>query len=259
MSEWRRLSGPLAGWARGDGPRLVFVHGFTQTSNSWKRIATHLAEEGYESVVVDAPAHGESTDVRVGLPEGAELLTALCGPAVYIGYSMGGRLCLHAAIAQPHVVRGLALIGASPGIADDVERAARRGADDRLANHIEDVDVDAFLDEWLAQPLFAGLSVDAEQRTDRLRNSAAGLASSLRLAGSGVQESLWSHLAALTMPVLTVAGELDEKYAAIGRAIAGAVPGGDFAVIAGAGHAAHLQSPDLVLDALRRWLPAIGW
>ena len=146
-------------------------------------------------------------------------------------------------------VRGLALISASPGIADDRDRAARRAADDKLADHIERIGVEAFLDDWLAQPLFAGLRLDDAQRADRLRNSANGLATSLRLAGTGAQDSLWSRLGELGMPVLAMAGEHDEKYVEIGRRIGASVPDGRFEEIAGAGHAAHLQDPDRVSAA----------
>ncbi len=259
MSDWRRLTGELAGWTCGHGPRLVFVHGFTQTSNSWKPIAARFASDGYESIVVDQPGHGDSTEVRTDLAATAGLLTSMCGRAVYIGYSMGGRLCLHAALMHPAFVRGLALVGATPGIADENGRFARRDADERLAATIEGIGVDAFLDEWLAQPLFAGLIVDDHQRADRHRNSARGLATSLRLAGTGAQASLWSRLGELDMPVLAIAGEFDEKYAAIGRQIAASAPDGRFAQIAGAGHAAHLQDPDQITDLLRRWLHDIEW
>jgi 2-succinyl-6-hydroxy-2,4-cyclohexadiene-1-carboxylate synthase len=259
MSDWRRLSGELAAWTTGDGPRLVFAHGFTQTCASWKPIATHFASRGYESIVVDDPGHGGSGDVQVDLGKAAELLTSMCGPAAYIGYSMGGRWCLHAAAMFAQQVRGLALISASPGIADDAERAARRAADDRLADHIEEVGVEVFIDEWLAQPLFAGLIVDDAQRADRLRNSAAGLASSLRLAGTGAQASLWPQLAALAMPVLTIAGELDQKFVAIADDMAAAAPNGHFQMVPRTGHAAHLQDSDHFCDLLQRWLSDIKW
>ncbi|HSB85885.1 MAG TPA: alpha/beta fold hydrolase [Ilumatobacteraceae bacterium] len=254
MSDWHRLDGELAAWSLGTGPRLVFVHGFTQTSTSWRPIAAALAEDGYESVVVDAPGHGDSAPVHVDLRRAAELLTAMCGPAVYIGYSMGGRLCLHAAVFDPRSVVALVLISASPGIADDLERATRRDADARLADHLGEVGVETFLDEWLTQALFAGLASDVAQRADRLRNSAEGLASSLRLAGAGAQESLWPRLAELAMPVLAVAGAADSKYAAIARRIADTVRHGRCEVIEGAGHAAHLQAADRVLAAVRGWL-----
>lgn len=259
MSDWRRLTGELAGWTCGQGPRVVFVHGFTQTARSWWPIAEHFAASGYEAIVVDQPGHGESVDVRTDMATTAQLLTSQCGRAVYVGYSMGARLGLHAAVLHPQVVAGLALVGGSPGIAGDIERAARREADEKLADEIERIGVEAFLDDWLAQPLFAGLNLDDEQRADRLRNSASGLATSLRLAGTGAQASLWSHLGQLDMPVLVMAGEHDLKYVDIGRQIAASVPDGRFEQIAGAGHAAHLQDPGRVTALLQDWLADIHW
>lgn len=238
---------------------MVFVHGFTQTSESWKPIAARFAADGYEALVVDAPGHGESANVRADLRRGADMLTALCGFGVYVGYSLGGRLCMHAALMYPHLVRGLAVVGASPGIADESERADRRAADNQLAEHIVDVGVDAFLDEWLAQPLFAGLELDDEQRADRLRNTADGLASSLRHAGAGAQGSLWPRLREMNMPVLTIAGELDHKFAAVGRQIAASVPEGKSVEIPGVGHAAHLQDPETVMSVLVAWLSDIKY
>ncbi len=187
------------------------------------------------------------------------MLTTLGGFGVYVGYSLGGRLCLHAALLHPHLVRGLAVVGASPGIADDAERATRRAADNTLADHLEQVGIDTFLDEWLAQSLFTGLVVTDEQRADRLTNTPQGLASSLRLAGAGAQASLSPRLGELHMPVLTIAGELDEKYGAIGRQIAAAVPAGRFESVVGTGHAAHLQDPDRVIAVLQAWLNDINW
>jgi 2-succinyl-6-hydroxy-2,4-cyclohexadiene-1-carboxylate synthase len=166
---------------------------------------------------------------------------------------------MHAALMYPHLVRGLAVVGASPGIADESERAERRTADNKLAEHIVDVGVEKFLDEWLDQPLFAGLELDDEQRADRLRNTADGLASSLGHAGAGAQGSLWPRLREINMPVLTIAGELDRKYTAIGRQVAASVPEGVSLEIPGAGHAAHLQEPALVAAALAAWLHEIKY
>lgn len=259
MSDWRPLAGDLAGWTCGNGPRLVFVHGFTQTANSWKPIAERFAADGYQSVVVDAPGHGGSARVAADMRHAADLLTTQCGFGVYVGYSLGGRLCMHAGLMHPHLVRGLAVIGASPGIADEHDRGRRRAADDDLADRISEIGVEAFLDEWLAQPLFAGLVLDDEQRADRLTNTADGLADSLRRAGTGVQASLWPRLHELNMPVLAMAGEHDVKFSGICTQVAASVPEGRLELVAGAGHAAHLQDPDAVVAALQRWLSVINW
>jgi len=180
------------------------------------------------------------------------------GPAIYVGYSMGGRLSLHLAVAQPDLVRRLALVSTTAGIEDPADRDARRQSDADLAASIEREGVDAFLDRWLALPLFATLPRDAASLDDRRRNTAAGLASSLRLAGAGAQASLWDRLGELPMPVLVVAGERDAKYAAIGLRMAELIPHATFAAIAGAGHAAHLEAPDVFAGVLEAWLSAEG-
>jgi 2-succinyl-6-hydroxy-2,4-cyclohexadiene-1-carboxylate synthase len=167
---------------------------------------------------------------------------------------MGGRLCLHAALDHPGSVRGLVLISATGGLDDAREREARRAADEALADRIERIGVPAFLDEWLAQPLFAGLSPAAQGRAERLHNTAAGLASSLRLAGTGTQQPLWDRLRDLRVPTLVIAGALDPKFVALGERLATTIPAADLAVIGGAGHTVHLEQPEAFLDVVLPWL-----
>jgi len=235
---------------------VVFVHGFTQTGRSWQHVAERLAALRFEVVLVDLPGHGGSAAVRADLRRTADLLAATAGTATYVGYSLGGRVCLHLAVMYPHVVERLALLGADPGIQDDDQRAARRTADERLATHLLDVGVERFLDEWTAQPLFAGLELDDEERRDRLRNTASGLAASLRLCGTGSQVPLWDRLVELSMPVLAMSGDRDDKFQAIAERVAATVPDGTFATVHHAGHAAHLQQPAQVLGRLEIWLRA---
>jgi 2-succinyl-6-hydroxy-2,4-cyclohexadiene-1-carboxylate synthase len=244
----------------GAGERLVLVHGFTQTSASWAPVATDLARD-HTVVRVDAPGHGRSREVRADLPHGARLLGEVGGQATYVGYSMGGRLALQLALDQPGLVERLVLVSATAGIENPAERAARRTADEALADDIERDGVDAFLQRWLALPLFAGLSDEAAGLDDRRANTAAGLAASLRLAGTGTMDPpLWGRLDQLrtrAVPVLVVVGENDARFVAIGRRLVDSIgPSATMAVIAGAGHTAHLERPADFLAALRTWLAA---
>ncbi len=238
----------------GAGPPIVLVHGFTQTGRCWGAEVEHLAT-GHQILRVDAPGHGGSTDVHVDLVEGARLLGEAGGRAVYLGYSMGARLCLHLAVMAPELVRGLVLIGGTPGIEDDAERAARRDQDRATIARLRTEGLDSFLSWWLEQPLFAGLSARQRFAEERRANTVAGLASSLELAGTGSQEPLWDRLASLTMPVLVVAGALDTKFSEIATRMTAAI--GDQATLAllpDAGHAAHLEQPSSLLAVLRPWL-----
>ena len=236
--------------------RLVFLHGFTQTHHHWHRLAHAVADRIGDAAVIlpDLPGHGLSANDDRTIDQTAAALAEAIGPATYVGYSMGGRVALHTALLGRSPVERLVLIGATAGIADDDERADRRRLDDERADHIERVGVERFLDEWLAAPLFATLPPDPDGLAHRRRNTAAGLAHSLRTAGTGVQRSRWDDLGRITAPTLVIAGGLDTKFTAIGRRLTEAIPGATFAAIDGAGHAAHLERPDQVTTTIATWL-----
>jgi 2-succinyl-6-hydroxy-2,4-cyclohexadiene-1-carboxylate synthase len=239
----------------------VLAHGFTQTGRVWGTLDHDLARD-HEVVTVDMPGHGRSSDVRATLVDGALLLGRVGGPAAYLGYSMGARFCLHLALACPQAVRSLVLISATAGIDDPDERRARRAADAALADRLdpgrpgeEAVTVEDFLREWMDKPLFAGIDPSAAGLEERRRNSGPGLASSLRLAGTGTQLPLWEKLGRLDMPVLAVCGEADTTFTELGRRLTDAIgPNATLAVVAGAGHAPHLQRPGAVADLVRSHL-----
>lgn len=245
----------LATWSLGGGERLVLVHGFTQTGRSWLPIARQLADR-YHVSAVDAPGHGGSADVDTDLPDGAALLGAAGGRATYVGYSMGGRLCLHLALAHAALVERLVLVGATPGLSDPAERAARRRSDEQLAEDLERDGVEAFLDPWLSNPMFAGLPDDPADRADRGGNTAAGLASSLRRCGTGTQADLWPEIGRITCPTLLITGERDHKFTEIARRMKSAMPRAELVVVPGAGHAAHLERPAEVIRLVREFLQA---
>ncbi len=236
---------------------MVLVHGFTQTARSWDVLAGRLADR-HEVLAVDAPGHGRSADWRTGLWASADALVDTAGTGTYIGYSMGARLVLHAALAHPDRVRAMVLIGATPGIVDPEEREQRRRADEALAHVIERDGVAAFIESWLANPLFAGLSADNDQRADRLTNTAAGLASSLRLAGTGTQDDLWPRLGELGQPTLLITGALDTKFSAIASAMAASMAHADHVVIAGVGHPAHTEAPEVVGEIIMTWIAGLA-
>jgi len=236
--------------------RLVLVHGFTQTLAAWGPVGERLAGR-WQVVRVDLPGHGGSGGVRVGFAEAAGLVGVAGGAGVYCGYSLGGRLCLRLALDRPDLVTGLVLVGASPGIADPEGRAERRAADEALAGRVERDGVAAFLDRWLAGPLFATLPAAAAGRADRLGNSAEGLAYALRRLGTGAQEPLWDRLGGLRPPTLLVAGERDAKFAAIAGEMAAAIGRqARVALVEGAGHAVHLERPAQLAALVEAFLDA---
>lgn len=235
----------------------MLAHGFTQTARSWEGFAGLLGERLPDADVaaIDLPGHGSAGTVAADdLWASADHLVMHGGRGTYVGYSMGGRVALHAAVARPEFVERLVLIGATAGIEDDDERSARRRADDVLADRIVTIGIEAFVDEWLANPLFAGLTPDTAHRDDRLRNTAVGLSSSLRATGTGTQEPLWSRLGSIAAPTLVLAGASDAKFTELGQRMAAALPDARFGSIDGAGHSVHLEQPEATVDAIVAWL-----
>ena len=118
-------------------------------------------------------------------------------------------------------------------------------------------DVEQFVDAWLRGASVRTAGRDAAQRSERLRNSASGLASSLRLCGTGTQEPLWDRLPTLTCPVLAMAGTDDNRFAAHALRMARLVPHGVASLVPGGGHAVHLAQPEQAGRIVRHWLDAV--
>ena len=104
-------------------PDVVLLHGFTHTGASWDPVVAALGES-YRAITPDIRGHGAASErLPVSLEAVLDDLAALAPARITLtGYSMGGRLALHAALALRDRVDRLVLIGASPGIADPAER-----------------------------------------------------------------------------------------------------------------------------------------
>jgi 2-succinyl-6-hydroxy-2,4-cyclohexadiene-1-carboxylate synthase len=246
----------LAGRRIGTGPTVALMHGFAQTGACLGPLAEDLATD-HTVVLPDAPGHGGSAvHAAADLDRGADLLAATVGPAHHVGYSMGARLVLTLAVTRPDAVRSLVLIGGTAGIEDAAERAARVADDEALARTLERDGLDAFLDAWLALPLFTGLPGWARFDVERRANTATGLAASLRAAGTGAMTPLWDRLDELAgVPVLVVTGASDTRFTDIGGRLVDRIGGrARRLVVPGAGHSAHLEAPAEVTAAVRGFL-----
>jgi 2-succinyl-6-hydroxy-2,4-cyclohexadiene-1-carboxylate synthase len=216
-------------------PALILLHGFTQTRQSWRLTIRELAGR-YRALAPDLPGHGSAAQRTASFAACTAYIRALAPatPFTLAGYSMGGRIALHAALQLENVNR-LILIGASPGIADPAERAERARADEALAERLLTIGIDAFAREWGSQPLFAG-------QPERV--------AALRGLGTGVMEPLWDRLGELRIPVTLIVGERDAKFRAIAERMLELLPDGRLEIIAGAGHAAQLEAPAAIAEAI---------
>jgi len=229
-------------------PALLLIHGFTGTGAAW---ADHLPElsRHFDLIAPDLPGHG-ANPVAASVEAAADELAHLVADRRLhvLGYSLGARVALALAVAHPETVDRLVLESPSAGIAGSDERAARRAADDRLAHEIERDGIEAFVERWERNPVFASHAaldpeVAARQRSIRLAQEPHGLAQSLRLAGQGAMTPLHDRLGEIGRPTLVIVGALDPTRPR-GEIVASGIPGARLVVIGGAGHTPHLERPD---------------
>ncbi|MEE9414169.1 MAG: 2-succinyl-6-hydroxy-2,4-cyclohexadiene-1-carboxylate synthase [Acidimicrobiales bacterium] len=243
---------------------LVILHGFTGSGRAMSSVVEPLRRTR-DVITVDLLGHGQSPSPEsvdsYAMAAVVEQVVAVVGaePVDLFGYSMGGRVALSIAIAHRQRIRRLAVLGGSPGIIDAAERAERHRRDQALADSIAGDGLAAFVDRWMALPMFASLSTLGgdwleSSRKQRLSSDAVGLANSLRGTGTGAMPPLHQDLANLELPVLVMAGSSDEKYLAIGRSMVAGLTNGLMREIADAGHAAHLESPAICVKELAEFL-----
>ena len=233
---------------------LVLLHGFSGTRRAWDGVSDQLDRENYRPLALDLPGHGRMADcVRPITFEAcvAHVLAAAPERFALCGYSLGGRVALHVALAAPERVQRLLLVSCSAGIEDPGERVARRESDEDLARRLEQEPFEDFIERWRAQPVFAGEPAEAGAlaRADQRRNEPHALAAALRGLGTGTMEPLWGRLAELQMPVRVIVGERDAKFREIGRRLAAALPAGELVVLPG-GHGLVLERPAELAHAI---------
>lgn len=226
--------------------RLALIPGFSQPASAW-------------TPVIDAlPASIASDSHPLDVPDGldfvatADALGTVAGPGTYVGYSMGGRLALRLALDRPDLVHALVLVSAAPGFDDPHVRAVRAEQDRARAERILTVGVSVFLEEWLAQPLFATLPRDEAMIDQRAATmSAPRLAHQMTTLGQGVMEPLGHRLSELRMPTTIAVGRADSRYVEIGRAMAAKISGAELVELDG-GHALPLEQPAALSNVIAR-------
>jgi 2-succinyl-6-hydroxy-2,4-cyclohexadiene-1-carboxylate synthase len=225
---------------------VLFIPGFMQRGDAWRPVA-ELLPERYPSRLLDHAEH--SFEGRMAEIAGA-------GADFLVGYSLGGRLALRAALRSPEAYRGVVLVGATAGIEEGPMRVQRAEADEKLASWMEAMPIEDIVALWERQPLFADQAeaLVEEQRPGRLSQDQRSLALLLRTAGQGVLDPVWDELHSFELPLLAIAGARDDGYSAAAKRIASVAPNARAAIVAEAGHAPQLQQPDEVARLITEFL-----
>ena len=235
---------------------LSFLHGFMGHPSDWDQIRSGLAD--HESMATPVPdASDWESSVRT-------LGEAVPERSILVGYSMGARLALGVAIESPSRCGGLVFISGNPGLEQPAERDQRRRVDDGIAERIENESPDQFLADWYNQPVFSTVSesVRYAERKRKLQMLSDGRADrqrwsqTLRVNSISKQPDYWTRLDELSVPVLLVAGENDQKYRKMidrfAQRISAIKP--TVRILPGCGHIVHREDPDALIAVLREFL-----
>ena len=170
-----------------------------------------------------------------------------------LGYSMGGRLALHAALHRPSLFRGVIVVGAHPGFPSIEQRQRQQIADAHWAKRFREDQWDDILRDWDTLPVFGGrpnISPRAESLFSREK-----LASGFENFSKAQQAYLTPALSSLTSPpILFVSGEDDEKYSDIGASLEEACTCISHVIIPNAGHRVPWENPTAFVKKIQVFL-----
>jgi len=252
-------AGPL------DAPVIVFLHGFMGKAQSWKIIMDLLAGS-FRCIAFDLPGHGSSLfrtndylKQLQGMEDTARLILQdldILGVKRFTlyGYSMGGRIAQHMAMAAPDRVNHLILESASFGIADLNERAERLKKDKSLFSGIQTPEkFRTFLNNWYKMPLFQTLPGTAHVQTlidDKVHHPAAEYQQALNILSVGQHDFLAQKLAGCRIPVYYFCGEGDKAYCQTAKQVQKVLPAMTVKIFPNASHNISIQFPKEIARAI---------
>jgi pimeloyl-ACP methyl ester carboxylesterase len=243
----------------GDGPVVLFTHGYQASRRMWDAQARALRDR-YRVVTWDLRGHGES-----GAPDDPAMyshelmlgdMTALLDlaaahppepsggaktAAVLVGHSLGGYASLLYRLEHPERVRALVLFGSGPGYRDADARAKWNDMAERFARSVEERGLD------ILRKASAEVSSAMHRSPKALAHAARGM---LAQQDSRVMDTITE----IDVPTLVLIGSEDKPFIGSSEYMAKKIPGAELVVIEGAGHAASIEKPDEFNAALQGFL-----
>lgn len=245
---------------------IVLLHGFAGSANIWKFLFENLNLD-FPLIAIDLIGHGKTSS-----PNNYEVYTESAQldqlnkifihfniqEAIFLGYSMGGRLALSYTINYQNKIKGLILESSSPGIEEENIRSKRVKNDLLIAEQIQNNELKVFFSEWYKQPVFSSLRNIPNKLESLIErktgNNKIGLINSLKGFSTGNMKSYWKDISKMEIPVLLVCGSLDTKYYEIMQKMNSLISNSTLKVNFGAGHITHLEKPDEFLNFVRTFL-----
>ena len=196
-------------------------------------------------------------DVQLPFCDWAEQFNAL-EPArgILAGYSLGGRLALHAALINPDRWHALIIISSHTGLSDLAQKTDRLQSDQRWAERFRFDAWDSVLNDWNQQEVFRSPFPQPRRlECDFDRKAMAGALTEWSL---GMQEDLAERISKLQIPILWVVGENDRKFAAIAKELTFAHPHSKIWIAPKAGHRVIFDASEELNQQINYFISILG-
>jgi 2-succinyl-6-hydroxy-2,4-cyclohexadiene-1-carboxylate synthase len=228
----RREAGPLECWC---------LHGAVGMAADWRGMAKQFAIQGIGTRAVDLWRFLECCPLS--LTDFGKALNADASGQVFrgngralLGYSMGGRMALHALLEKDHPWQAAVIVSANPGLENEAERAQRRARDTEWATEALTGNWQQFLNTWNAQTVLGNAAMRDPGAPGSLMQRRREVARSFVDWSLGAQEPLWERLGEISIPVLWVVGENDIKFRVLAERAVSKMPNSRLVIAPGAGH-----------------------
>lgn len=250
QTDERREAGPMECWC---------LHGAVGMAADWRGVGKCLAGAGIGSRAVDLWRFLDCCPMP--LPDFGKALNADASGEVFrgssralLGYSMGGRMALHALLENPHPWQAAVIISAHPGLESDADRVVRRTSDAEWATQALAGNWQEFLTRWNSQPLLEAAAMRPPQASGSLIMRRREIARSFVDWSLGAQQPLWDRLAEISIPVLWIAGAKDPKFVALAERAVSKMPHACLAIAPEAGHRVPWEAEDWFSGQVARFL-----
>lgn len=250
QTDERREAGPLECWC---------LHGAVGMAADWRKLSENLAPAGISTRAVDLWRFLDCcamplTDFGKALNAEAHGEISRTNGRALLGYSMGGRMALHALLEPGHPWQAAVIVSTHPGLENESDRATRRSADITWATQALTGNWQEFLDAWSAQSVLGATPLRDPQASSSLIMRRREIARSFVDWSLGNQEPLWERLGEISVPVLWVAGENDSKFLKLGRRAVELMPDARLVIAPDCSHRVPWQAPEWFAGQVMRFL-----
>ena len=199
--------------------KIFCIHGNFQTAKVWQPLEERM-KAGFsdlEMITEDLCAKQfQSFDDWTEDFCGRVEVQANGEKSILLGYSLGGRLALHACLSRPDLWKSAIVVGADPGLESEEEKKLQLHRDRNWAERLKREPLEKLVDEWDAQSVFCGFENQAPRNLGEM--DPQKISQHFQVFSKGLQQNLLPQLIELKCPpILFLSGEKDQKYQKIGE------------------------------------------